>query len=92
MSDWEKPNQDGEDANQASDVKPTLFSRLTKGLSKTRSQLATGVGNLLLGEREIDEAVLEDLETALLLTDVGVDTTTVVMAEFGQGGQAPSLE
>ncbi len=92
MSDWEKPNQDGEDANQASHVKPTLFSRLTKGLSKTRSQLATGVGNLLLGEREIDEAVLEDLETALLLTDVGVDTTTVVMAELAKGGQAPSLE
>lgn len=85
MSDWEKPNQDGEDANQASHVKPTLFSRLTKGLSKTRSQLATGVGNLLLGEREIDEAVLEDLETALLLTDVGVDTTTVVMAELAKG-------
>jgi len=61
-----------------------LFGRLRSGLAKTRSQLAQGVGNLLLGEREIDESVLEDLETALLLTDVGVDTTTEVMQELAQ--------
>jgi len=52
------------------------------GLAKTRTQLAEGVGNLLLGEREIDESVLEDLETALLLTDVGVDTTQAIMEEL----------
>ncbi len=64
--------------------KKGLFGRLRSGLAKTRSQLATGVGNLLLGEREIDESVLEDLETALLLTDVGVDTTTDIMADLAQ--------
>ena len=52
------------------------------GLAKTRTQLAQGVGNLLLGEREIDESVLEDLETALLLADVGVDTTQAIMEEL----------
>ena len=52
------------------------------GLAKTRTQLAEGVGNLLLGEREIDESVLEDLETALLLTDVGVATTQAIMEEL----------
>ena len=61
-----------------------LFSRLRSGLARTRSQLAEGVGNLLLGEREIDESVLEELETALLLTDVGVDTTTEIMDELAQ--------
>jgi fused signal recognition particle receptor len=61
-----------------------LFGRLRSGLAKTRSQLAQGVGNLLLGEREIDESVLDDLETALLLTDVGVDTTSAVMDELAQ--------
>ena len=68
------------------DTQPSkgLFGRLRSGLAKTRSQLAEGVGNLLLGEREIDDTVLEDLETALLLTDVGVDTTQTIMADLAQ--------
>jgi len=61
-----------------------LWGRLRKGLSKTRAQLAEGVGNLLLGEREIDDDVLDDLETALLITDVGVDTTTDIMSDLAQ--------
>jgi fused signal recognition particle receptor len=42
------------------------------------------VGNLLLGAKEIDESVLDDLETALLTTDVGVETTREVMTELTQ--------
>ncbi len=59
-----------------------LWGRLRSGLKKTRGQLAEGVGNLILGEREIDEGVLDDLETALLLTDVGVETTAEIMADL----------
>ena len=55
---------------------------MRKGLSKTRAQLAEGVGNLILGEREIDESVLDELETALLVTDVGVETTQQIMDEL----------
>ncbi len=76
---------DGEEDN--SQKGGGLWKRLRSGLKKTRSQLATGVGNLILGEREIDETVLEDLETALLLTDVGVDTTTAIMEDL-----APRVE
>jgi fused signal recognition particle receptor len=42
------------------------------------------VGNLLLGEKEIDQEVLDDLETALLLTDVGIDTTQEIMADLSR--------
>ena len=59
-----------------------LWKRLKGGLSKTRAQLASGVGTLILGEKEIDETVLEDLETALLLTDVGVETTQAIMDDL----------
>ncbi len=58
---------------------PGLWRRLRKGLSKTRSQLGQGVGNLLLGEKEVSDDVLEDLETALLITDVGVAATKDIM-------------
>jgi fused signal recognition particle receptor len=59
-----------------------FWRRLKSSLTKTRGQLAEGVGNLLLGEKEIDEAVLEELETALLLTDVGVDATQEIMDDL----------
>ena len=52
-----------------------FWQRLKKGLGKTRGRLAESIGNLLLGERRIDQDVLDELETALLLTDVGVDAT-----------------
>jgi len=56
-----------------------LRGSLTGGLAKTRDQLAEGVGNLMLGRKAIDERVLEELETALLTTDVGVDATRSIM-------------
>jgi fused signal recognition particle receptor len=65
-------------------AKGGFWRRLKTGLSKTRGQLAEGVGNLLLGEKEIDESVMEELETALLLTDVGMDTTQEIMAELAR--------
>jgi fused signal recognition particle receptor len=65
-------------------AKGGFWRRLKSGLSKTRGQLAEGVGNLLLGEKEIDESVMEELETALLLTDVGMDTTQEIMAELAR--------
>ncbi len=76
-------DREGDDgAEEQTGPRKGVFARLRMGLAKTRTQLAEGVGNLLLGEREIDESVLEDLETALLLTDVGVDTTQAIMEEL----------
>lgn len=74
--------ESGVDAEEQTSPRKGVFARLRMGLAKTRTQLAEGVGNLLLGEREIDDSVLEDLETALLLTDVGVDTTQAIMEEL----------
>ena len=60
--------------------KKSLWSRLNHSLAKTRRQIAAGIGDLLLGERAIDEDVLEELETSLLIADVGVDATERIMA------------
>ena len=81
-SDPEPNGETGADATPAEGR--GLWGRLRSGLAKTRAQLATGVGNLLLGEAEINEDVLEELETALLLTDVGMDTTTAIMDELSK--------
>lgn len=61
-----------------------LFGRLKKGLSKTGSSLSAGLGNLFLGNREIDDELLEDIETQLIVSDVGVDATTAIIDNLTQ--------
>lgn len=60
------------------------FSRLREGLTKTRTHLAEGIGNLLLGKKTIDPELLEELETVLLLSDVGVEATQHIMEDLSQ--------
>lgn len=58
---------------------PTMLERLKESVGKTRSQLAARVENLLAGERQIDPALLAQLETALLAADLGVRTTREIL-------------
>lgn len=67
---------------QQSDEKSSrggFFSRIRKGLSKTRSNLTGGLATLFLGEKEIDDELIEDLETQLLVADIGVEATTEII-------------
>ncbi len=59
-----------------------VFARLKAGLSKTRSGLTGGVASLLLGRKQIDDELLEDLEARLLTADVGVEATHAIIADL----------
>ena len=54
------------------------LSKLVRGLSRTRENLATTFRSVL-GAEKIDEATLEDLETALLSADLGPTLTEEVL-------------
>jgi len=56
-----------------------LFGRIKSGLSKTGKGLSAGVGNLVMGKKEIDANVLDELEAALLTADMGVDVARSVI-------------
>lgn len=62
-----------------------FFSRLKRGLKRTGSGFAQGMGTFLLGKKEIDDDVMEDLETALLVADVGVEATTQIIDKLSEG-------
>ena len=55
--------------------KPGFFERIKRGLTRTSSQFAEGLGNLFLGRKTIDDDLFEELETQLLVADVGMDAT-----------------
>src|SRR3990167_8341219 len=50
-------------------------SSLSQGLQKTRQSWLQGIASLLLGKKELNPLLLEELETHLLAADVGVETT-----------------
>jgi fused signal recognition particle receptor len=62
--------------------KSGLFSRLKAGLARTRSGLTEGVASLVLGRKQIDDELLEELETQLLVADVGVEATRDIIADL----------
>ncbi|MEK7207806.1 MAG: signal recognition particle-docking protein FtsY [Pseudomonadota bacterium] len=57
-----------------------LFGRLRDKLSATQRSLTRGLSDLLLGQRALDEGLLEELETLLLSADVGVETTQTLLS------------
>ncbi len=58
-----------------------VFRSLSDGLAMTRKNLADKIGSLILGEK-IDEAFLDELEEALISSDVGADTTSFVLHDL----------
>ncbi|TGG90080.1 signal recognition particle-docking protein FtsY [Natronospirillum operosum] len=59
-----------------------LVDRLLDGLGKTRAQFSEGMASLFRGRREIDDELLEDIETQLLSADVGMTATQEIIAEL----------
>ena len=56
--------------------------RLRAGLGKTRASLGGGLDRLLRGRRRVDDEVLEELETELLMADVGVEATNRIVGDL----------
>ncbi len=63
-------------------TKVGLFSRLKQGLSRTRHNFTSGLADLFLGKKVIDDELLEDIETLLLTADVGIDATQVLIDDL----------
>ncbi|HEY3487788.1 MAG TPA: signal recognition particle-docking protein FtsY [Gammaproteobacteria bacterium] len=57
-------------------------SALARGLAKTRAVLTADIRDLLRGHLTLDETVLEELETRLLLADAGVEATAIILQQL----------
>lgn len=55
------------------------FARLKAQLGKTRKTFADGLANLVLGKKEIDQDLLDDLEMLLISADVGIEATDQII-------------
>nr|WP_084757993.1 signal recognition particle-docking protein FtsY [Defluviitalea phaphyphila] len=64
---------------KVSQPKKSFFSKLVKGLTKTRSNIMDGIDQVLKSFKKIDEELYEELEEALIMADIGVSTTMNIM-------------
>ena len=60
-------------------TQPDFFGRIKRGLSRTSRQFTDGLGNLVLGGKKIDDELLEELESQLLVADVGIEATARII-------------
>ena len=62
----------------------SLYLRLKSQLKRTRSGLSGMLSSLPLGQKEINEDLLEEIEASLIMADVGVDATTEIIRHLTQ--------
>jgi len=58
-----------------------VIHSLREGLAKTRKNISDRIGSLVLGEK-IDESFLNELEEALIASDVGMQTASLVLTDL----------
>ena len=92
MFGFKKKTPEADNRSENTQEKTGLFARLKAGLSKTGGNLTEGMGDLFLGEKAIDDELLEDLETRLLTADVGVEATTRIIDDLTQQSKRNELQ
>ncbi|MCI8866846.1 MAG: signal recognition particle-docking protein FtsY [Anaerotignum sp.] len=71
--------EDREKAEPDPEPKKGFFARLKEGLDKTRRNIMDGVDSVLGSFTKIDEDLFEELEEALIMADLGVQTTMEIV-------------
>ena len=71
--------------------KKSLFARLKESLSRTKENLGSGIVSLFKG-KTIDDELYEDLETQLLVADVGMDTTQKIIDHLTDSASRKDLK
>ncbi len=59
-----------------------FFDKLKQGLSKTKSSLDDKMNNVFSTFRKVDEELLEELEEILIMSDIGIETSTDIVAKL----------
>jgi fused signal recognition particle receptor len=73
--------------SEASEAQPEaarsgFFERMKQAVSRTRDSLSSRLDGVLALTRTVDEEALEELESALLTSDLGLPTTTAILEQL----------
>lgn len=82
------------DINTETQEKPSeggFFSRLVKGLLKTKQNIGAGFRSFFLGKK-IDDNLFDELEEQLLIADIGVPTTNKIIKNLTEHASRKQLQ
>ena len=82
IKEQEQATELAEQVEETAPKKTGLFSRLRSGLSKTGNALTESVGAIVLGKKKLDVDAFEELETRLLMADVGMEATQRIIGDL----------
>jgi len=68
--------------NPQSESKTGFFDRMKQAVTRTRESLSGSLASVVALTREVDDASLDDLELALLASDIGASTTNDITASL----------
>lgn len=57
----------------------SLFDKLKKGISKTRNSIVSSIKGMLKAFKKIDDELFDEIEEILITSDVGVETTEMLI-------------
>ena len=72
--------------------KSSFFSRMKQAVSRTRESLSSKIEDVVALTRTVDESTLEALESVLLSSDLGIQTTTEILAALRDRARHQAIE
>lgn len=60
----------------------SFFDKLKIGLSKTKTSIDDKINGVFSTFRKVDEELLEELEEALIMSDIGMDTSLEIISRL----------
>ncbi len=76
--------------NKTGNNRKSLFSmeQLKNSLKKTRNKIGTGLKNVFTSNKKIDDRIIEDLESSLIQSDMGVKPVDKIINEIREAWKA----
>jgi fused signal recognition particle receptor len=85
-------NKEPENTEDPDAPKSGFFSRMKQAVTRTRESFSSKIEGIVALTRVVDEAALEDLESALLTSDIGVTTTNEILDALRDRARRQAIE
>ena len=69
-----------------------FFEKLKQGLNKTKESINDKINDVFSNFRKVDEEFLEELEEALIMSDIGIETSTKIISNLRERIKKEKIE
>ena len=69
-----------------------FFDKLKTGLNKTKQSINEKINDVFSNFRKVDEEFLEELEEILIMSDIGIETSTQIISNLREKIKKEKIE